>query len=111
LIFRNSGRKSGIHFSWNCCRRKSLALIALLALPAAGCSSYTNRNDTVSGSAGNAVAANAAIHTVDPWPATAANTDIPSDGRHIRPTIKKYLPADQTVQAPVAPDATAPTGN
>jgi hypothetical protein len=92
-------------------RGKSLALVAALVLPATACSSYVNRNDGVSASAGDAVAANAAIHTIDPWPATAANTDIPSDGRHVRPSIQKYLRAEEAVPKPAVADAMAPAGN
>ena len=93
-------------------RSAGLALFAALVLPAAGCSSYMSRNDAVSASAGDAVAANAAIQTVDPWPATAANTDIPSDGRHVRPVIQKYLPGGQASAAPAASDAAVvPAGN
>jgi hypothetical protein len=44
-------------------------------------SQYFERDITISPGAGNAKAANAAIHTIDPWPSYAGNTSIPGDGR------------------------------
>jgi hypothetical protein len=63
----------------------ALAALALSALLTA-CSGYLDNGDTVSRSAGDAVDANAAIHTIDPWPLAASSTEILSDGRAITTT-------------------------
>jgi hypothetical protein len=44
-------------------------------------SEYFERSVTIAPSAGNAKDANAAIHTIDPWPPYVGNTRIPGDGR------------------------------
>src|ERR1700751_1018266 len=44
-------------------------------------SQYFERGITITPGAGNAKDANAAIHTIDPWPAYAGYTHIPGDGR------------------------------
>ena len=43
---------------------------------------YVARTVTINPGAGNAKDANAAIHTINPWPPYAWNTRIPGDGRH-----------------------------
>ena len=62
--------------------------IAALALSAflTGCSSYLDNGDTVSRSAGDAVDANVAIHTIDPWPLASSETEILSDGSAVKAT-------------------------
>lgn len=42
---------------------------------------YLQRSDTILLGAGNAKDANAAIHTITPWPPYVGNTHIPIDGR------------------------------
>jgi hypothetical protein len=44
------------------------------ALPAAGCADYLNHRDTVALAAGDAVNANGAIETIDPWPRNVDRT-------------------------------------
>ena len=44
-------------------------------------SQYLERSITITPGAGNAKDANAAIHTIDPWPPYVGNTRIPGDGR------------------------------
>jgi len=44
-------------------------------------SQYFERSITITPGAGNAKDANAAIHTIDPWPPYAGYTRIPGDGR------------------------------
>lgn len=44
-------------------------------------SEYFERSVTIAPSAGNAKDANAAIHTIDPWPPYVGYTRIPGDGR------------------------------
>jgi hypothetical protein len=71
---------------------------AALAAVAAGCSEYLERRETISFHAGDATAVNRAIHTIDPWPAAAARTDIPVSGRRVVNAIERYE----------APQASAP---
>ncbi|MEL6643286.1 MAG: hypothetical protein AAFQ79_05065 [Pseudomonadota bacterium] len=56
---------------------KIVAAVALATLLGA-CADYTNNWDTVSNRAGNAPAANTAIHTVSPWPPNVQNTNVRS---------------------------------
>jgi hypothetical protein len=58
------------------------ALFSLGAL--AGCADadfYFDRRDTISLHAGDAVASNIIVQTVDPWPRVAANRNIPGERR------------------------------
>ena len=43
---------------------------------------YAERTITISPGGGNAKDANAAVHTIDPWPAYAGYTRIPGRGEH-----------------------------
>jgi|1186.fasta_scaffold49076_2 hypothetical protein len=67
-------------------------LLAALSITivAAGCTDYLERRDALSLGAGDAVAANRAIHTIDPWPADAARTDIEVSGRRVVDAIERY---------------------
>lgn len=77
--------------SRNSDRLRPLALAAALAASASGCTSpYVERRETLALHAGNAAAANRAIHTIDPWPAAAARTDIEVSGRRIVDAIERY---------------------
>jgi hypothetical protein len=67
-----------------------LALAAALACTAAGCTEYLERRETIAPHAGNAVAWNRAVHTIDPWPPAAARTDIPVSGRRVVDAIERY---------------------
>ena len=67
--------------------RLSLAAITLLL---AGCQDYAQRRDTIAFHAGEAAAHNKAIHTIDPWPAAAARTDIELDGTRAVRAIERY---------------------
>ena len=77
------------------------SLIILLVLGLAGCADYMNRRDSVTLGAGNAMEGNIGLHTIDPFPEVAKDTDINrnSDDNAI---IKKK------VAAPVAAPAAAP---
>lgn len=61
-----------------------------LLLPLAGCNQYWERTDSVNTEFGNAVAANMAIQTVDPWPAHAQNTNIPYSGERMQRAVERY---------------------
>lgn len=45
-----------------------------------GCADYLSNRDSVTLGVGNAVEANVGIHTIDPFPPEAADTDIDGDG-------------------------------
>lgn len=58
--------------------RTAAAVLALLAVSA--CADYQNHRDTVTLGAGNAVEANLAIQTVNPYPPNAGDTQIDTPG-------------------------------
>jgi hypothetical protein len=70
--------------------------IAVLVLSlVSGCTSdqfyeYRAHTDKVTEGAGNASAANRAIHTVDPWPAYAEKTEINTDGKRAMVAVRRY---------------------
>ncbi len=65
------------------------ALAAGLVL--AGCSDiYWDRRETVASGAGDAVASNMAVQTIDPWPRNVANTNIPMDGARAELAMRRY---------------------
>ena len=51
---------------------------------------YTWRGVTVSPSAGNAQAANAALQTATPWPRYSSNTNIPGNGANMVRAVQQY---------------------
>ncbi|MGD9867189.1 MAG: hypothetical protein AB7U38_04215 [Hyphomicrobiales bacterium] len=51
---------------------------------------YLNRRDTATFSSGDAKAANAAIHTIDPWPAYSKDTRIAHDGARMQVGMERY---------------------
>src|SRR5260370_36940148 len=65
----------------------ALLLTALLG----ACSDiYYDRREGVSFQAGNAVASNVAVETIDPWPAAAANRKIAGNGQLVQGAIERY---------------------
>jgi hypothetical protein len=66
-------------------------------------SEWLVRRETVSYQAGDAVAWNKAIHTIDPWPASSADTTIPVSGRRVARAIERYENGDPAGAAPLAP--------
>jgi hypothetical protein len=69
-----------------------------------GCADYLNHWDTVSFASGDAVEANAAIHTVDPQAHRAEQTHIATDGRYVNNVMNIYR------QRPTVTEITAETG-
>jgi hypothetical protein len=67
--------------------RLSVAAITLLMT---ACQDYAVRRDTIAFHAGEAAAYNKAIHTIDPWPAAAARTDMDFDGERAIKAIARY---------------------
>jgi hypothetical protein len=72
--------------------RKTFRTIALAVLCSSltGCVDYLDRRDTISLSAGDAVAANLAIQTIDPWPAEAARHSVPGNGKVVAAAVDRY---------------------
>jgi hypothetical protein len=85
----------------------TVALGAMLG----GCSNlYMDRTDQVGLSSGDAIAANNAMQTVDPWPAHSGNVNLAFNGQKMQTAAERYrtntpwLPVD-----PVTGSATPPT--
>jgi hypothetical protein len=79
---------------------KMAAVLAALAL--GGCSQelYTETQDPVTLQFGDAVKSNVALQTVDPWPASAQNTNLSYKGRPMNSAIDRYYTG--TILPPVA---------
>jgi hypothetical protein len=76
----------------------SLVAAASLGAMLAGCSDlYYDRRDSIALSAGDAIAANAAEQTVDPWPPYSGDTNIPVSGQRMATAVERYR-ANKTVQ-------------
>ncbi len=57
----------------------------------AGCSDdYWNRRDTIALGAGDAIAGNAAIQTIDPWPPASGDKNIPFNGQKMQSAVERY---------------------
>lgn len=70
---------------------------SLAALPAlADPYDYRDRSDTITSSAGNAHAANIAVHTVNPWPRYAKKWRMTLDGKRAGLAITRYQ-ANQSI--------------
>ncbi len=70
---------------------RAVALTVLLGTTLAGCSDlYFDRRDSVMFSSGDAVAANVAMQTIDPWPRVAADRDLHANGERIQRAIDRY---------------------
>lgn len=71
---------------------KALSVVALAATTLLGACTdmYLDRRDTVTFAAGDAVAVNKAIQTIDPWPRYAGNTNIPADGERAAAAAERY---------------------
>jgi len=76
----------------------TVAAAVTLGAMLAGCSDlYYDRRDSITLSAGDAIAANAAEQTVDPWPPRSGDTNIPTSGQKMATAIERYR-ANKTVQ-------------
>jgi hypothetical protein len=67
---------------------------------------YVQRSETVTPSAGNALAANEAIQIIDPWPRHAYDTRIPGDGQRMADAVERYQDVSKLPKAPkaISPD-------
>ena len=61
-----------------------------MCLLTAGCANYMTNRDSVTLGVGNAMLANVGIHTIDPFPPNAQNTDIDADGRTVARAQRIY---------------------
>ena len=69
----------------------TIAPALLMAALLGACSDiYYDRREGVSFQAGNAVASNVAVETVDPWPTAAANRKIAGNGQLVQGAIERY---------------------
>jgi hypothetical protein len=92
----------------------------VLGITLGGCSSlYWDRSDTIAYWAGDAPAANIAVHTVDPWPPQAAKRRLTANGEVMQRAAERYrtnkvIPprpmGTSSVQTSVSPAAAAPGG-
>ena len=67
----------------------------LAAAVGAGCSSdqvheYRAQSDRVTAGAGDAMASNRAVHTIDPWPYNSQKTQIDIDGKRVQTAVRRY---------------------
>src|SRR5688500_16986981 len=81
-------------------RSSALAATGASLLLAGGCADYMANRDSVTLGVGNAMLANQGIHTIDPFPPEAWETDIKTDGRPVARAQSIYRGA---AAAPAAP--------
>ncbi len=68
-----------------------VTVTVLLGATLAGCSDlYFDRREGVMFGPGDAVAANVAMQTIDPWPAVAADRKLQANGERIQRAIERY---------------------
>ncbi len=83
-------------------KRKLPTTVAVVAAMTflAGCagSEYLEQRDTITVGAGDAVARNRAIHTINPRPKRAYRTHIHTDGHRMNNAIERYRAAEQSDQ-------------
>jgi hypothetical protein len=82
--------------------------LAAVSLLVAGCQDYAARRDTIAFHAGEAVAYNKAVHTIDPWPAAATRAEIDLDGPRAVRAIELYEQGSAPIIVPAAPGAPMP---
>ncbi len=79
-----------------------LATVSVLAVMTAlsGCagSQYLDQSDKITLGAGDAVARNRAIHTINPRPRRAYRTHIHTDGHRMNNVIERYRAAESSDQ-------------
>jgi hypothetical protein len=83
---------------------------ATLGVMLGGCSDlYMDRRDQIGLSAGDAIAANQAMETNDPWPAHSGNTNLAFNGQRMQTAVERYrtntpwLPVDPVTGTVIAP--------
>lgn len=76
--------------SWSRSRIVRAGAVCAALTVLGGCADYLNHRDTITLAAGNAVAANRAIHTVDPQATRGQRTRIYADGKWVNNTMVWY---------------------
>ncbi|PKA43903.1 hypothetical protein CWR43_09170 [Rhizobium sullae] len=89
---------------------KRVLLVLIAASLVSGCADYMNHRDSITFGLGNAMEANKAIHTEDPFPPEAQRTHIASDGKVIRRVVTDYQNGGSVI-APTAGMAVNGTSN
>jgi hypothetical protein len=106
-------------------RSRAAGLVVVFGALCGACSDlYLDRRDTISLSAGDALAGDKAVQTIDPWPPNSGNRKIAFNGQRMQTAIVRYrtnrvieprplttnsvVPADTQTQTPTAA-AAAPT--
>jgi hypothetical protein len=69
----------------------AVAPALLLVLSLGACADYLKHSDTITSSAGDALAHNKVVHITDPWPPHASNTRIGGNGQRVDRITKQYL--------------------
>jgi hypothetical protein len=93
--------------------------VATLGTMLGGCAQmYWDRRDAVALSAGDAIAANEAMQTIDPWPARSSNSNLAFNGQRMQSATERYRtntviqPLDpMTMQVAATPTASQPASN
>ena len=67
-----------------------LTILGMLALGGSGCQDYLARRDSISAGSGEAVQANIAKHTIDPWSVHSRRVDPYTDGDRIAQAVQRY---------------------
>ena len=82
--------------------------LPMLALGA--CTDYVKHSDSITASAGDAIAHNKVVQIGDPWPRASANTSITGNGKRVDTVTKRYLSGGAN-SAPTSLSITLPTSN
>jgi hypothetical protein len=81
---------------------------AMLGGVLGGCSDlYLDRRDTIALSAGDAIAANRALQTVDPWPRQSGNPNFSFNGQRMQAAVERYREGKVTSAADAVPSNTS----
>lgn len=95
--------------------RLKVLCVLVPALGLGGCVDYLKRRDTVTMGAGDAQAWNKVIHTADPWPPYAANTQIDGNGERTARVMQRYSTgapaASPEAQPPSSPSGSSGAGS
>jgi hypothetical protein len=82
-----------------------IILLPMICLMLSACTQYTNRyaarEDTVTLSAGDAIASNAALQIPTPWPRYSSDTTIAMDGERIARAVARYREGEKQPVATV----------
>ena len=68
----------------------SVSTLLAITLLVSSCNQVVSRRDSLAPSFGNAMAANTALQTIDPWPRNVENTHIHTDGVKTGNAIERY---------------------